>query len=176
VFYLTGGAYLYHSTIVVKGNFDLFGATGASIFNVQGAAGQPCPGAAHNTYDIAVEGVDYAIVKAANNGCSGGATGNTLVAGVGTVNAAGAVPGTTSWIATSANAAFFVGVLTTSAGSSDTLSGLGGVTPGLNCYAQPANSVAAQMVTGTYVSGTNWGAVTVTHPAVAGGRFQIWCQ
>lgn len=50
------------------------------------------------------------------------------------------------------------------------------VSPGVACFAQPNNATAAQMVTGTYVSSVNWGSVTVSHPAVAGGAFQIWCQ
>ena len=174
VFYLTGGAYLYHTSITLKGNFGT-SATGASIFNVQGSSGQACPGAAFNALDIAVEGGSYSVVNSANNGCSGGATGNAVVAGSGLISAAGAIAGTTSLIKLADNAPVFAGTLLTTAGSSDTLS-TSAAAPASHCYAQPANATAAQMVTGTYVSGANWGTVTLAHPAVTGGSFQIWCQ
>ena len=73
------------------------------------------------------------------------------------------------------NLPYLVGTLTTTAASQDVLSG-SWVSPGSQCFVQPANAQAAQMVVGTYVSGTNWGAVTVSHPGVAGGSFQVWCQ
>jgi hypothetical protein len=174
VFYLTGGAYLYHSSFVIKGNF---GDAGGSIFNVQGSSGQPCPGAAYNTFDIAVEGLPgYDVVRAAGNGCSGGPTGNPLVGGTGTVSAIHSNTGTSSWIRALASVPFRAGALTTTAASSDSLPVPSGITPDSVCFAQPANATAAQIVNGTYVSGTNWGVVTVTHPAVAGATFQIWCQ
>jgi hypothetical protein len=71
VFYLTGGAYLYHSSFVVKGNVDGDAKNGAAIFHIQGSSGQPCPSAAFNLMDIAVEGDFYSIVKVTNTGCSG---------------------------------------------------------------------------------------------------------
>lgn len=171
---LPGRTYLYHGSFVVKGNFAS-NANGAALFNVQGASGQPCPGAAFNTFDISVEGGSYAVVNAADNGCSGGASGHALVGGNGAVSAVGALAGTTSFIQQSGNLPYLVGTLTTTAASQDVLSG-SWVSPGSQCFVQPANAQAAQMVVGTYVSGTNWGAVTVSHPGVAGGSFQVWCQ
>jgi hypothetical protein len=175
VFYLTGGAYLYGSTFLIKGNFSL-PATDASIFNVQGAARQPCPGAAFNTIDIAVEGAGYSIVKAANNGCRPGPTGNAVVQGTGTISAMGAIPQSTGALREVSNAARVVGEIKTAAASASTLSGIATVSPGMKCYAQPSNATASTMLRDTYVSATNWGTVTLSHPAVAGGVFQIWCQ
>lgn len=174
VFWLTGGAYIYHSTFTVKGNFTS-SATGAAIFNVQGASGQPCPGAAENTYDIAVEGGEYSVVIAANNGCSSGATGNTLVQGIGPISAIGVLAATTNFILNSGGLPYLLGILTTTAGSSDTLT-VSGPSPSFDCYVTPKNSIAASMGSSTYVSGTNWGSVTVAHPATAGGVFQVWCS
>jgi hypothetical protein len=174
VFYLTGGAYLYHSSFVIKGNFTS-NASGAAIFNVQGGSGQPCPGAAYNTYDVSVEGASYSVVNSANNGCSGGATGNPIVSGSGSISATGAVAGTTSLIQQAGNLPYLAGTFTTTANTQDNLSSPA-VSPGVQCFAQPANSVASGMIVGTYVSGVNWGTATVTHPGVAGGLFQVWCQ
>lgn len=170
-----GNAYLYHSSLIVKGNFAS-NASGAAVFNVQGVAGLPCPGAAYNTYDISVEGGSYSVINTANNGCSQGATGNAIVSGSGSISAIGAAPGTTSFIQQSANLPYFAGTLTTTTNTQDTLSSavLG---PSSQCFAQPANSVAAEMIVGTYVSGVDWGTATVTHPGgVAGGTFQVWCH
>lgn len=173
VFYLTGGAYLYHSTFIIKGNFATSGA-GASIFNVQGASGQGCPSAAGNVYDIAVEGAEYQVVNAANNGCTGGGSGNSIVEGSGSINAIGAVA-SNNLIRTVDNTPYLAGILTTTAASSDTLTTSPNPRPGSTCYVQPQNATAASMASGSYVSTTNWSSVTVTHPATAGGIFSVWC-
>jgi len=174
VFFLTGGAYLYHSSFVIKGNFSA-NATGSSIFNLQGGAGQSCPGAAWNVFDIAVEGSGYAVVNAANNGCTGGSTGNALVAGVGNIDVSGAKNATTSLIHLTTNAPVLVGLLTTTANPSDTLS-TPLASPGSTCYVQPANPVAAKIISDTYVSATTWGRVSISHSPKKGGLFQVWCQ
>jgi hypothetical protein len=174
VFYLTGGAFLYNSTFVVKGNFNT-NATAAAIFNVQGASGQSCPGAAGNTLDIAVEGGSYSVVKASNNGCSGGATGNALVGGIGTIKADGAVTGTNDFTSNLYKASFLVATFTASGTSPDVVSAPN-ASPGTICYVQPANATAANAIGGTYVSGTNYQTVYVSHPSTAaGGNFQVWC-
>jgi len=175
VFYLTGGGYLYHSTFVIKGNFDS-GAQGASIFNLQGNSGQPCPGAAFNFYDIGVEGNSYAVVNTSNNGCSGGPAGNTLVSGIGIINATNAVPGSTNLIADLSKSSFLAATFTASAATSDSVPA-STANPSTPCYVQPTNAVAASHISGTFVSGTNWSTVYVTHPAgAAGGTFQVWCH
>lgn len=174
VFYLTGGAYLYHSTFVIKGNFDQTGS--AYIFNVQGTAGQPCPGAASNNYDIAVEGPSgsNAVVNAVNNGCSGGATGNTMVSGSGIVSADNVAAGVGNLISDRHKTPFLLTTFTASGSTSDNVTGIN-ASPGSSCFVQPANATAAS-VNGTYVSSVGWGSVTVSHSSsAAGGLYQIWC-
>ena len=174
VFYLTGGAYLYHSTFIVKGNF-VGAATRAAVFNVQGAVNEPCPGAAWNSYDIAVEGRSYSVVRADDNGCRGGAAGGALVAGQGPINAVGALNGTNDMIFSTNKAAYFVGQLNTTTKNADTLVAKP-VSPYSRCYVEPGNAVAAGLMSRTYVSRTDWGKVIVAHPAVGGGAFEIWCN
>ena len=176
VFYLKGGAYLYHGTFVIKGNFAA-NATGASIFNIQGAGGEPCPGSAGLYYDISVEGGGsgaYSVVNAANNGCTGGATGNSLAEGIGVIDASGASPSSTSNISDLSKAAFLVATFTTTGSSSGTILATT-VSPASSCYVQPTNATAAGMASGTYVSSVSWGVVNVTTPSRSGGAFQIWC-
>jgi Pectate lyase superfamily protein len=174
VFYLTGGAYLYGSKIVIKGNFDLK-ATGASIFNVQGGPGEPCPAGAYNAVDIAVEGGSYSIVRTANNGCKGGFLGNAVFRGTGPVNALGnPVAGASDSITDSTIGAVHSGDFTATNAKSDSVAARA-VTPGSACYVQPTNAIAAAAMNGTYVS-ADWGRVNVAHPpAAAGGKFQVWC-
>jgi hypothetical protein len=175
VFYLTGGAFLYHSSFTIKGNFD--GATGASIFNVQGTSGQPCPGASYNTYDISVEGNSpYAVVSYADNGCTNGATGHALVAGTGSVSASGATANTNSWITTTAGA-HYVGTIQATGPGSGTVTAQG-IYPTSACYITAGDAVSASGITGSYVSATNWGVVTITFPDMGGstGNFLVWCQ
>lgn len=174
VFYLTGGAYLYHSTFIIKGNFVGM-ATGAAIFDVQGANDEPCPGAAWNTFDIAVEGRGYSVVRAADNGCTGGAAGGALVAGQGSISAVGALKGTNDMIFSTSDAAYFVGQLSTTAAGSNTVVARP-VSPYSRCYVEPGNSVAARLMSRTYVSRTGWGTVVVAHPGVAGAVFEVWCN
>jgi hypothetical protein len=174
-FYLTGGAYLYGSKFVIKGNFDL-NAPGASIFNVQGGTGEPCPAAAFNTVDIAVEGASYSIVKTSSNGCKGGAWGNTVFRGTGPVVTIGSpVADSSGSITDSSSTALLAGTFTASSSTSDSVS-VRAVRPGAPCYVEPANAIAAGAMQGTYVSSTDWGRARVAHPAAAaGGTFQIWC-
>jgi hypothetical protein len=174
VFYLTGGAYLYHSSFIIKGNFSP-NSTGASIFNIQGASGQPCPGANYNTYNISVEGTSYSLVQASNNGCTGGATGNALAAGSGQIYASGANGNSSSQIRDENNLPYFVGTLTTTSASSDTFQGSGLPNPSSQCFVQPKNSQAAGIMNSTYVSSVNWATVVVSHAETAGAIFQIWC-
>lgn len=175
VFYLTGGAYLYHSSFIVKGNIDGIPTNPASIFHVQGSSGEPCPGAAFNVYDIATEGKAYSIVKITNSGCKDGSAGNPLVRGIGFISAAGSTPGDNNFISDPQNASYFVATFTATKSSSDLVKATN-ATPGTRCYVQPTNAIAANAIVGTYVSGTNWGSVTVTHPPSANnGEYQIWC-
>jgi hypothetical protein len=178
VFYLTGGAYIYHSTFIVKGN--LINAKGASIFHIDGKSTEPCSGMAFNVYDIAVEGDAYFVVKSIPNGCRQGPTGNALVGGRGTILAAGAAalatPGSLATIADPQQAAYLaVPVYTATAASSDTASSPN-ITPSSKCFVQPNDQIAANAISQTFVSRTGWQSVTVSHPTKAkGGRFQIWC-
>jgi len=179
VFYLTGGAYLYHSSFTVKGNFGSASTTSASVFNIEGAGGQPCPGAALNTYDIQVEGfASYSFARWNNNGCSGGATGNAIVAGGGTLNlsvaSGGTIAGTATMIRDESQLAYLVGKLTTTAATADTLNS-SEVYPTSQCYVAAANGSAANILSSAYVSAVNWSTVTVTHYAAAGAIFQVWC-
>ena len=175
VFYLTGGAYLYSSRLVIKGNFDL-PASGASIFNVQGGAGEPCPGAGYNSVDVAVEGEGYSIVKASSNGCKGGPWGSALFHGTGPIIAMGKpVADTNNYISDSAHASLLAGTFTASNATSDSVSARAAV-PTSACHPEPTNAIAAEAMSGTYVSSASWGTVKVTHPSkAAGGTFQIWC-
>jgi hypothetical protein len=175
VFYLTGGAYLYHSSFIVKGNIDGSAANYAAIFHVEGTAGQPCPGAAFNLLDIATEGKFYSVVKVTNSGCKGGATGNPLVTGIGHISADGSTPGENDFISDPQKASYLVATFTASKSTSDSIKATN-ATPGSKCYVQPTNAVAANTLVGTFVSGTDWGSVTVTHPSAASsGQYQIWC-
>jgi Endopolygalacturonase len=178
VFYLTGGAYIYHSTFTVKGNLEK--AKNASIFNIKGKPSEPCPGLAFNVYDIALEGDSYFVVKTTPNGCRPGATGNALVNGMGTIHATGAAavasPGSLAMLHDPQQAAYLaVPVYTATASSSDTVAAPN-LTPSSKCFVQPADPISANLIKDTYVSGTNWQSVTITHPPTArGGKFQIWC-
>jgi Pectate lyase superfamily protein len=175
VFYLTGGAYLYHSSIVVKGNVDGDAKNTAAIFHIQGSSGQPCPAAAFNLMDIAVEGSNYSIVKLTNSGCSGGSAGNPLVAGIGYISAAGGTPGENNFISDPQSASYLVTTFTATNSSSDSVKATN-ATPTSKCYVQPTNAIAANAIVGTYVSGTSWQNVTITHPPTANkGQYQIWC-
>jgi hypothetical protein len=175
VFYLSGGAYLYHSTIILKGNIVGNATNDASIFHLQGAAGEPCPGASFNNFDIATEGEHYSVVKVTNSGCKGGAAGNPLVGGIGYVTAAGSTPGTNNIISDPQNASYLVATFTATRNPADTVK-VTNASPGTKCYVQPTNAIAASAIVGTYVSGTNWGTVTVTHPpSASNGEYQIWC-
>jgi hypothetical protein len=174
VFYLTGGGYLYNSKFVIKGNFDP-NANGASIFNVQGKSGEPCPGAAYNTVDIAVEGGSYSVVRANNNGCKGGAAGNALFGGIGPIRAPGSLAGSNGSISDSSTVAFLSATFTAGSSTSDSVS-VRTAGPGSQCYVEPTNAIAAAAINGTYVSSANWSTVNVAHPSkAAGGTFQIWC-
>lgn len=179
VFYLTGGAYIYHSTFDVKGN--LIKAKGASIFNLQGKSSDPCSGIAFNVYDIAVEGENYFVVNSNPNGCRPGSTGNALVEGHGNIHLAGATalasPGSLAIIHDSRQASYLaVPIYTATDSLSDTVSSAS-VTPSSKCFVQPTEAISAKAMTQTYVSGTNWQSITITHPASArGGRFQVWCS
>lgn len=178
VFYLTGGAYIYHSTFTIKGN--LIRAKDASIFNLQGKSSEPCSGIAFNMYDIAAEGDSYFVVKSNPNSCRPGSTGNALVEGRGTVHLAGATalatPGSLAIIHDSQQASYLaVPVYTATDSLSDTISSPS-ATPSSKCFVQPTEPISAKAITQTYVSGTNWQSVTITHPASAhGGQFQVWC-
>ena len=175
VFYLTGGAYVYHSSFIVKGNFDE-DAKGAAIFHIHGSSGQPCPGAAFNLMDISVEGKFYSVVKVSNSGCSGGSAGNPLVGGIGYISAAGSTPGDSNYISDPQNASYLVATFTATSASSDSVRA-NNATPTSKCYVQPTNAIAANAIVGTYVSGTNWQSVTVSHPSSANkGEYQIWCS
>ncbi len=175
VFYLTGGAYLYHSSFIVKGNVDGDAKKGASIFYVEGASGEPCPGAAFSVMDISVEGSFYSVVKARGGGCSGGSTGNALVSGIGFISAVGSTPGDNSFISEPQNASYLAGTFTATNSSSDSVKAVN-ATPTSKCYVQPTNAIAANAIVGTYVSGTNWQSVTISHPSTANkGQYQIWC-
>ncbi len=175
VFYLTGGAYLYHSSFVVKGNVDGDAKNPAAIFRIQGAPGQPCPAAAFNLMDISVEGGSYSVVKASNSGCTGGSAGNPLVNGIGFISAAGSTPGENDFISDPQNASYLAATFTATNAPSDSVKA-NNATPSSRCYVQPTNAIAANAIVGTYVSGTNWQTVTVTHPLTANkGQYQIWC-
>jgi hypothetical protein len=175
VFYLTGGAYLYNSRLVIKGNFDL-DATGASVFNLQGGSGEPCPAGGYNAVDVAVEGNYYSIVRASSNGCKGGPWGSALFHGTGPIVAMGKpVAGTNNYISDSSSASLLARTFTASSSTSDSVSARA-VVPTSECHVQPTNAIAAAAMSGTYVSSANWGTVKVAHPpAAAGGTFQIWC-
>lgn len=175
VFYMTGGGNLYNSKLVVKGNFDL-NATGASVFNLQGASGEPCPGGVDNAVDIAVEGGSYSVLKASGNGCKGGLWGSAFFRGTGPVVAMGKpVAGSVDSITNTSGASLVAATFTASSSTSDSVSARG-VIPGTACFVQPTNATAAGAMSGTYVSSTSWGTVVVTHPPAArGGTFQIWC-
>ncbi len=178
VFYLTGGAYIYHSTFTVKGN--LANAKDASIFNIQGKPSEPCSGMDLNVYDIATEGDSYFVVKSSPNGCRPGATGNALVGGRGMILTTGATalasPGSLAIIHDPQDAAYLtIPAYTATGAPSDTVSS-SNVTPSAKCFVQPTDQVSSNAISQTYVSGTNWQSVTITHPPTAkGGRFQIWC-
>jgi hypothetical protein len=175
VFYLTGGANLYGSKLVIKGNFDL-NATGASVFDVQGGPGEPCPGGMDNAIDVAVEGGSYSVLKASSNGCKGGLWGSAFFRGTGPVAAAGKpVAGSIDSITNGSGASLVSATFTASDATSDSVSPRG-VIPGTACFVQPTNAIAAGAMNGTYVSSTSWGTVIVAHPSAArGGTFQIWC-
>ena len=175
VFYMTGGGNLYNSKIVVKGNFEL-NATGASVFNLQGSAGEPCPGGTDNALDVAVEGAAYSIVKSNSNGCKGGLWGSALFRGSGPIAAAGKpVAGSVDSITNSFGGSVAAAAFKASNSNSDAVAARG-VIPGTACFVQPTNAVAAGAMNGTYVSSTDWGTVKVAHPAkAAGGTFQVWC-
>ncbi|MGH7193290.1 MAG: hypothetical protein ACREJM_07105, partial [Candidatus Saccharimonadales bacterium] len=68
-----------------------------------------------------------------------------------------------------------VGVLTTTAKPSDTFSNRF-IAEWSACFVAPINSIAAGMVSGTYVDSTRRGAVVIRHPPTVGGMFQIWCN
>jgi len=176
VFWMTGGGNLYNSRIVIKGNFDL-NATGASVFNLDGSMGKPCPGAVDNSVDVAVEGASYSVLKSNGNGCKGGLWGSAFFRGTGLVvpmgkpAAGGGIDSITNMTGGSVLAATF----TASDAVSDSVAARG-VIPNTPCFVQPTNAIAAGAMNGTYVSSTNWGTVKVDHPAkAAGGTFQIWC-
>jgi hypothetical protein len=174
-FYLTGGAYLYSSKLVIKGNFAL-NATGASVFNVQGGAGEPCSAGGYNAVDVAVEGGGYSIVKASSNGCKGGPWGSALFHGTGPIIAMGKpVADTNNYISDSSRTSLLAGTFTASSSTSDSVSARAAV-PTSACYVQPTNAIAAEAMSGTYVSSASWGTVKVVHPSKAtGGTFQVWC-
>jgi Pectate lyase superfamily protein len=175
IFYLTGGAYLYHSSFTVKGNLDGDAKNAASIFHIHGALTEPCPGAAYNLMDISVEGDHYSVVKVTNSGCTGGAAGNPLVTGIGFISASGGTSGDNNYISDPQAASHLVAIFTATNSSSDSVKA-NNATPGTKCYVQPTNAIAANAIVGTYVSGTNWQTVTVTHPPTANkGQYQIWC-
>jgi hypothetical protein len=175
VFYLTGGAYLYSSKLVIKGNFAL-NATGASVFNVQGGAGEPCSAGGYNSVDVAVEGGDYSIVKASSNGCKGGPWGSALFHGTGPIIAMGRpVADTSNYVSDSSRTSLLAGTFTASSSLSDSVSAKAAV-PTSACHIQPMNAIAAEAMSGTYVSSAGWGTVKVVHPSkAAGGAFQVWC-
>lgn len=174
-FYLTGGAYLYSSKLVIKGNFAL-NATGASVFNVQGGAGEPCSAGGYNAVDVAVEGEGYSIVKASSNGCKGGPWGSALFHGTGPIIAMGKpVADTANYISDSSRTSLLAGTFTASSSTSDSVSARAAV-PTSACHVQPTNAIAAEAMSGTYVPSASWGTVKVVHPSkAAGGTFQIWC-
>ena len=175
VFYLTGGAYLYHSSFIVKGNLDGDAKNAAAIFHIHGATSEPCPAAAFNLMDISVEGVFYSVVRVTNSGCSGGPAGNPLVGGMGFISAAGSTPGDNNFISDPQSASHLVATFTATNASSDSVKATN-ATPASKCYVQPTNAIAANAIVGTYVSATNWQSVTVTHPPSANkGQYQIWC-
>ena len=176
VFYMTGGGNLYNSKVVIKGNFDL-NATGASVFNLEGKAGEPCPGAIDNTVDVAVEGGAYSILKSNSNGCKSGLWGSAFFRGTGLVVAMGKpVPGGgIDSITNASGGSIFAAAFTASNSTADAVSARG-VIPNTPCFVQATNAIAAAAMNGTYVSSTDWGKVMVAHPAkAAGGTFQVWC-
>jgi hypothetical protein len=61
---------------------------------------------------------------------------------------------------------------TTTAATTDTVT-LAGVPATSHAILQPTNSVAATMLTSTYVSAKAAGSITVTHPVSAGATFDI---
>ncbi len=168
-------AYLYHSSFNVKGNLDGDAKNNASIFHVNGASGEPCSGAAFDLMDISVEGTFYSVVKITNTGCTGGPTGNPLVGGIGYVSASGSTPGDNNLIADPQTASYLAATFTATNAPSDSIHATI-ANPSSKCYVQPTNAAAANAIVGTYVSGTNWQTITVTHPPTANkGQFQIWC-
>lgn len=175
VFYMTGGGNLYNSKLVIKGNFDL-NAAGASVFNLEGSPGEPCPGAIDNTVDVAVEGGSYSILKSNSNGCKGGLWGSAFFRGTGLVVAMGKpVAGSIDSITNSSGGSVFAATFTASSSIADSVSARG-VVPNTPCFVQATNAIAAAAMNGTYVSSTDWGKIMVTHPArAAGGTFQVWC-
>ena len=175
IFYLTGGAYLYHSSFTVKGNLDGDVKNPASVFHIHGATTEPCSAAAYNLMDISVEGNFYSVVKVTNSGCTGGAAGNALVTGVGFISASGGTAGDNNFISDPQAASHLVATFTATNSSSDSVKA-NNATPTSKCYVQPTNPIAANAIVGTYVSGTNWQTVTVIHPPSANkGQYQIWC-
>jgi hypothetical protein len=104
-----------------------------------------------------------------------GSSGNPLVAGIGFISAAGSTPGTNNFISDPQSASYLAATFTATNASSDSVKA-NNASPGSKCYVQPTNAIAANAIVGTYVSGTNWQSVTVTHPPTANkGQFQIWC-
>jgi hypothetical protein len=152
------------------------------VFNILGASGELCPGAQYNHYDIAVEGTNdyYYVFTGGNNDCTtqGSPTGNTLAGGVGFIDHGHGSfrgGGIVNEVFNVENAAFLLATFSSTQNSSDTVTAAQAL-PGSSCFVQPTNSTAAGMLTGTYVSAVNFGQVTVTHPATAGGGFQVWCN
>ena len=70
-------------------------------------------------------------------------------------------------------AGIIVGSLTTTNATTDTFTATGIIS---TCHVQltPTNSSAATMYTSTYVSAKNSGNIVITHPATAGGTFDIF--
>jgi hypothetical protein len=65
-----------------------------------------------------------------------------------------------------------VGVLTTTANTTDTVS-IAGILSTSHVAMQPTNASAATMYGSTYVSAKSAGSITVTHPATSGATFDI---
>jgi len=176
VIYMTGGGNLYNSKLVIKGNFD-GNATDASIFNLEGKPGEPCPGASDNAVDVAVEGDSYSVLRSNGNGCKGGLWGSAFFRGTGLVVAMGKPVrgGGIDSITNASGGSILAATFTASTATTDTV-GARGVIPNTPCFVQATNATAAGAMTGTYVSSTDWRKVIVAHPAkAAGGTFQVWC-
>jgi hypothetical protein len=163
VYYASNGAYVYHGIFDVQGN--IYGAPGkpAYLFHTTGSAGFT------GRFRIFVEGSNYYAFNSTGSlsGIYGSAT--MRLSGATAVS----TPGSIVYLTQSSSVAQNVGSLTTTASTSDTASVA--VTNDSQCFLSPTNSLAAQM-TGVYVSGVSWGKVTVTHPAMAGATFSIWCN